>query len=70
MPEFYEETSVDDLPLWADADAHTILQEVCAKHRVPIHVITDLVTLQRERQHQERAHGVTDRIEEILGSMD
>ncbi|WP_217471845.1 DNA modification system-associated small protein, partial [Burkholderia contaminans] len=43
---------------------------VCAKHKVPVHVITDLVALQRERQHQERAAGINARFEEILGGME
>ncbi|MDQ0016451.1 hypothetical protein J2W23_004854 [Variovorax boronicumulans] len=66
----YEESGVADLPLWADADANAVLQVVCAKHKVPVHVITDLVALQRERQHQERAAGINARFEEILGGME
>lgn len=65
-----DETSVGDLPLWADAEANAVLSDVCRKHRVPVDVVTDLVTLQRERQHQERAAGIFARFEEILGSMD
>ena len=37
---------------------------------MPLDVITELVTLQRERQHQERAAGSYARIEEILGRID
>lgn len=66
----YEEQAVADLPLWSDADAHFRLRAVCKQHRVPIDVLTDLVALQRERQHQERAHGIFMRFEEILGRMD
>ena len=51
MLDTYEESGVADLPLWADEDANAVLQAVCAKHKVPVHVITDLVGLQRERQH-------------------
>lgn len=65
-----EEAGVADLPLWADADANTRLSAVCEKHKVPIDVLTELVSLQRERQHQERAHGIFMRFEEILGRMD
>jgi hypothetical protein len=61
---------VADLPLWRDATAHAKLQQVCDKHGVPLDVLTDLVTLQRERQHQERARGIFMRFEEILGRMD
>lgn len=70
MLDIYEESGVADLPLWADEEANAVLQAVCAKHKVPMHVITDLVTLQRERQHQERAAGINARFEEILGDME
>jgi hypothetical protein len=70
MPDTYEESGVADLPLWADEDANAVLHAVCAKHKVPVHVITDLVALQRERQHQERAAGINARFEEILGGME
>lgn len=71
MPEIVnEESGVADLPLWSEADAHATLVSVCEKHKVPLDVLTDLVSLQRERQHQERAHGIFLRFEEILGRMD
>lgn len=65
-----EQRSLADLPLWSDADAHAKLQQVCERRNVPIDVLTELVTLQRERQHQERARGIFMRFEEILGRMD
>ena len=68
--EQYDDSSVADLPLWSSADANARLADVCGKHNVPIEVITELVSLQRERQHQERAAGIYARIEEILGMMD
>ncbi len=70
MPDNYEETSVADLPLWADPEANEVLRQVCNKHKVPVDVITELVALQRERQHQERAAGINARFEEILGGME
>lgn len=70
MPDDNEDVSVSDLPLWSENKAHQRLAEVCAKHNVPVEVLTELVALQRERQHQERAAGIYARIEEILGSMD
>ncbi len=76
MPDINEETSSDeqgallDLPLWSDGDAHAKLIEVCERHNVPIDVLTEMVSLQRERQHQERARGIFMRFEEILGRMD
>lgn len=68
--EYQEESTLMDLPLWSDVDAKRVLEEICAKHHVPVDVLTDLVALQRERQHQERAHGIFMRFEEILGRMD
>lgn len=65
-----EEAGVADLPLWADPEANLRLSAVCEKHKVPVDVLTELVSLQRERQHQERAHGIFMRFEEILGRMD
>jgi hypothetical protein len=76
MPEIQEENvqeeqrSLADLPLWTDPEAHTKLQQVCERHNVPLDVLTELVTLQRERQHQEKARGIFLRFEEILGRMD
>jgi hypothetical protein len=62
--------SLTDLPLWSDDAAYNILMKVCQKHRVPEDVLTELVALQRERQHQERAAGIYARFEEILGRFD
>lgn len=71
MPDgYFDEHPLSDLPLWSDETAAGILAEVCEKHGVPPDVLTDLVTLQRERQHQERAHGIYPRFEEILGRFD
>ena len=71
MSEGYDDdASLVDLPLWSDQDAIEKLAAVCEKYNVPVDVITELVALQRERQHQERAAGITQRFEEILGRMD
>lgn len=76
MPDIQEKNGVEeqqtlaDLPLWSDPEAHNKLQQVCEKHNVPIDVLTELVALQRERQHQEKARGIFLRFEEILGRMD
>jgi len=59
-----------DLPLWSDRDAKELLAKLCEKHRVPLQVFEELVVIQRERQDQERAHGVYDAISEALGAMD
>lgn len=73
MPEptpFIDESLLADLPLWADDSARARLARVCDQHKVPVDVITELVALQRERQHQERAAGIFARFEEILGRFD
>ncbi len=73
MPEtnpYSDESMVADLPLWADEEARVCLSHVCGKYNVPMDVITELVALQRERQHQERAAGIFARFEEILGRID
>lgn len=67
---FSEEQLVSDLPLWTDEEAREVLEEIAGKHNVPVDVLTELVSLQRARQHQERAAGIYQRIEEILGRMD
>lgn len=61
---------VSDLPLWRDEDARKILEELCAQHNVSVDVLEGLVALQRERQHQERAHGINEAITEILDQME
>lgn len=71
MPDdLVEDNYLADLPLWSDAEALEKLEEVCEKHQIPVDVITELVALQRERQHQERAAGIFARFEEILGRID
>lgn len=67
---FNEESIVGDLPLWTDEEAMAVLDRIAEAHKVPIDVLTELVGLQRTRQHQERAAGIYQRIEEILGRMD
>jgi len=66
MPDIY----LGDLPLWSDEDAKKILMELCEKHQVPLDVFEELVVIQRDRQDQERAHGVYDAISEVLSRMD
>jgi hypothetical protein len=70
MPNFGDDNLLADLPLWADSDANAVLEKICEKYNVPIDVLGELVSLQRERQHQERAAGIYARFEEILGRMD
>ena len=49
--DFLDHSFLNDLPLWADEDARQVLEAVCLKNNVPVDVITELVTVQRERQH-------------------
>ena len=65
-----DDVNLSDLPLWADEEATAILNRIAEEQRVPVDVLTELVALQRARQHQERAAGINQRIEEILGRMD
>jgi tRNA1(Val) A37 N6-methylase TrmN6 len=67
MDDFFDSSYLSDLPLWGDEAAKEVLIELCRKNSVSLEVITELVTVQRERQHQERAHGINKRFEEILG---
>lgn len=70
MDDLFDESYLSDLPLWSDDTAKSVLAEVCAKHGVPIDVITELVIVQRERQHQEKARNINPRFEEILGRIE
>jgi hypothetical protein len=70
MNDEIDESLLSDLPLWGDDAAREILEKVCLEAKVPVDVIGELVLLQRERQHQERAAGIYARIEEILGRLD
>lgn len=65
-----DEALLGDLPLWSDDDARAVLVRVCRRHGVPVDVIDELVSVQRDRLHQERAHGINLRFEEILGRIE
>ena len=66
----FDDGYLNDLPLWAEPAAQAAMEAVCKKHRVPVDVLTELVMVQRERQHQERAHGIYQRFEEVLGRIE
>lgn len=68
--DFFEESYLSDLPLWSDPAALAAMEKVCERYGVPVDVLTELVMVQRERQHQERAHGIYQRFEEILGRIE
>ncbi|AMD60417.1 hypothetical protein AWN88_19770 [Agrobacterium tumefaciens] len=65
-----DEGQLSDLSLWADKEAAKVLDAIASANNVPVDVLAELVGLQRARQHQERAAGIYQRIEEILGRMD
>lgn len=65
-----EDGNLRDLPLWSDPEARDVLESVCKKYGIPFDVVSELVGVQRERQHQERAHGINARFEEILGRIE
>jgi len=67
---YLDDVYLSDLPLWTDGDARAAMEKVCEKYGVPVDVLTELVMVQRERQHQERAHGIYQRFEEILGRIE
>jgi len=67
---FFDEGYLSDLPLWTDTEAQIAMEKVCEKQGIPVDVLTELVMVQRERQHQERAHGIYQRFEEILGRIE
>ena len=64
------DVNLQDLPLWGDEKAQEILEATCKKHGIPVDTVTALVQVQRERQHQERAHGIYDRFDEIFMIVD
>jgi hypothetical protein len=64
------ERHVQDLPLWKDAEAFTLLEELCEKHEVPTNILRELVVIQRINQHKAKARGVYDDLEEVFNRMD
>lgn len=47
-----------------------ILEELSQKHSVPISVLKELVSLQRENAHKGKARGINDNIDMILDQME
>lgn len=70
MDDLLDDAYLSDLPLWSEETAMQTLSEVCEKFEVPVDVITELVMVQRERQHQEKARNIYARFEEILGRVE
>lgn len=70
MDDLVDDNYLSDLPLWSDETAMKTLSEVCEKYEVSVDVVTELVIVQRERQHQEKARNIYGRFEEILGRIE
>lgn len=64
MGEFHE------LPLWRDDNAYRVLEKLCAIHQVPIEVLKELVTIERQHQHREKARGIYDEFDSAFEQMD
>jgi hypothetical protein len=58
--------SLRDLPLWADDEAHQLLESLCDEYKIPIEVLQDLVALERKRQGEAKRHNITAEIDHIL----
>lgn len=55
-----------DLPLWSDPETNKIFEELCEQEEISSVVIKELISLQRDYQHMERARGIYDDIDDIL----
>ncbi len=62
--------TANNLPLWQDNQAYHVLEELCNKHQVPVEVLKDLVAIEREHQHRERARGIYDDFDSAFENMD
>lgn len=57
---------VDDLPLWRDLDAHTLLASCLKRHEVPEEQFARLISAYRDHAHKQRRRGLTEDIDAIL----
>lgn len=62
--------NIQDLPLWNDPEAFSILESLCKIHNVPVDIFQELVLVQRQNQHREKALGIYGQFEEIFNRMD
>lgn len=65
-----DDRSLMDLPLWNDSETNQLLQNMCAEEKVPMDVLQELIGLQREYQHMQRARGIYDDIDSILARLE
>jgi len=59
---------VDDLPLWRDPDAYSIVKEYMQRHGVAEEDFAKLVATYREHAHKQRLRGLNEDIDSILMS--
>jgi hypothetical protein len=62
--------TVNDLPLWQDKDAYSVLEELCRTHQVPAEVLKELVAIERQHQHREKARGIYEEFDCAFEKMD
>jgi hypothetical protein len=58
--------SLHNLPLWADEEAHQLLESLCHEYQIPIDILQDLVVLERQRQKEGKRRNITHEISQIL----
>jgi hypothetical protein len=60
------EHEVDDLPLWGDWDAHSVLMNALSHYGVPEEQFARLIAAYRDHAHKQRTRGLTEDIDDIL----
>lgn len=65
-----ENNLISDLPLWKEDEAYRVLEELCAEHDVPVEVLKELVSVERQHQHREKARGIYDEFDSIFEQME
>ena len=63
-------SDISDLPLWQENEAFSVLEKFCFQHGVPVDTLKELVSVERQHQHRERAHGINDEFDSIFEQMD
>ncbi len=60
----------NDLALWQDNQAYQVLEELCVQYQVPVDILKELVAIERQHQHRDRARGIYDDFDNVFGKMD
>lgn len=66
VPHIAIDHEVDDLPLWRDPAAYTIVKKCLLRHSVQEEHLVRLVAAYREHAHKQRLRGLTEDIDSIL----